>query len=76
MSRIAKAAKGKIEKSAQGWPVVVYFALFGGFFLGYVIGRIALNGYPHPWHWLSALVGGAAGCLAGWIWYRARGDII
>ncbi len=75
MSKIGKARK-KREESSQGWPAVVYFALFGGILLGYVIGRIALNGYPHPWHWLSAVAGGAAGFLAGWIWYRARGDIV
>ncbi len=76
MSRIAKTAKAKIEKSAQGWPVVVYFALFGGAFLGYLIARIALDGSPHPLHWLSGVVGAILGYLGGWIWYRARGDII
>ena len=76
MSKIAKAAKAKVENQTQGWPVVVYFALFGGAFLGYLAGRIVLASSPHPWHWLSAVVGGVAGCLAGWVWYRARGDII
>ncbi len=76
MSRIAKTAKVKIENSIQGWPVVVHFALFGGAFLGYLIGRIGLNGYPHPLHWLSGGLGAVIGFLGGWIWYRARGDII
>ena len=76
MSRIAKAAKNRMEMSAQGWPVVVYFALFCGGFLGYLIGRIALAGSPHPLHWLSGVVGAILGTLAGWVWHQTHGDII
>jgi hypothetical protein len=45
-------------------------------FLSYIIARIALDGYPHPIHWLIALAGGIAGIGVGWLWYRWRGDLI
>ena len=57
-------------------PVVVYFGTFGVGFTGYIIGRIILNTYPHPLHWLFGVVGAMVGYLVGWIWYRWRGDII
>jgi hypothetical protein len=64
------------EKVKKDWPVVVYFATFGIGILSYMIGRIALDGYPHPIHWTSGLIGAIVGCLVGWFWYRWRGDII
>jgi hypothetical protein len=49
--------------------------MFGMIFLGYVVGRIVLNAYPHPYHWMSALVGGILGVGIGWLWYWKRGDV-
>ncbi len=74
--------KVKTEKSlehrsvrSKEWPVVVYVWMLGSAFIGYVIGRIVLDVYPHPYHWASGLVGGVVGILIGWAWYRWRGDI-
>ena len=77
MSRIKIARKSHEEKSARSkeWPAVVYFWMFGMAVLGYLIGRIALDAYPHPIHWASGLVGGILGLLVGWVWYWKRGDI-
>ncbi len=58
------------------WPVVVIVWTVGLLFLGYVIGRIVLDAYPHPYHWASGLMGGAIGLLVGWIWFKKRGDIL
>lgn len=63
-------------KAKKDWPVVVYVGMIGIGFLGYVIGRIALDGYPHPIHWASGLIGAVAGFFMGWLWYRWRGDVI
>ena len=57
------------------WPAVVYFWMIGLTFGSYVVARIALDAYPHPYHWLSALAGGLAGIPLGWLWYRWRGDL-
>jgi hypothetical protein len=43
--------------------------------VSYVVFRIVLDGYPHPYHWLSALIGALAGIPIGWLWYRWRGDV-
>lgn len=77
MSRIKIARTSKEEKSAKSkeWPAVVYFWMFGMAILGYVIGRIALDAYPHPIRWASGLVGGVLGFLVGWVWYWKRGDV-
>jgi len=56
--------------------VVVYVGIFETGFLGYVIGKIVLDGYPHPIHWASGLIGAVAGFFVGWLWYRWRGDVI
>lgn len=74
MSRVRTTKRKKTEKPKE-WPSIVYLWMFGMIFLGYVIGRIALNAYPHPYHWLSALVGGILGVGMGWLWYWKRGDV-
>lgn len=56
-------------------PAVVYFWALGLAILAYVVGRIALDGWPHPYHWLAALTGGLIGIPIGWLWYRWRGDV-
>ena len=63
------------KKRRNEWPAVVYFWVFGLAIFGYLIGRIGLNSFPHPYHWLSGLIGGVAGVPIGWLWYRWRGDV-
>jgi hypothetical protein len=70
------AVKHRKVKTKKEWPLVVYFWIVGLGFMSYVVTRIALDGYPHPIHWASGLVGAIAGYFIGWIWYRWRGDII
>jgi hypothetical protein len=70
------AAASTIEKNkTKEWPVIVYFWAIGLALVSYVVARIALDGMPHPYHWMSGLVGGLAGIPIGWLWYRWRGDI-
>jgi len=57
------------------WPAVIYFWIIGLALVSYVIFRIVLDGYPHPYHWLSALIGALVGIPIGWLWYRWRGDV-
>jgi hypothetical protein len=75
VSKTALASTGEKEKRKE-WPVVVYLWAFGLAILGYVIARIGLSGLPHPYHWMSGLIGGVAGVPLGWLWYRWRGDVI
>lgn len=74
VSKTALASTGEKEKRKE-WPVVVYLWAFGLAILGYVIARIGLSGLPHPYHWMSGLIGGLAGIPLGWLWYRWRGDV-
>lgn len=71
-----KVSKSKVERKRQEWPLVVYVWMIGLAFFAYVVTRIALDGYPHPWHWGAGLAGGVIGTLVGWLWFRWRGDII
>jgi hypothetical protein len=74
----ANISKKSVEQSAnkkKEWPLVIYIWMIGMGFLSYAVGRIALNAYPHPYHWASGLAGGAIGLLVGWVWYKKRGDI-
>ncbi len=77
MSRIKVSRTVAIteEKKGKEWPAVVYFWTFGLAFSSYVVGRIGLSSFPHPYHWLSGLVGGLVGIPLGWLWYRWRGDV-
>jgi hypothetical protein len=63
------------KNSNNDWPAIVYFWGIGLGFFSYVVARIALDGYPHPYHWLSALAGGVAGIPLGWLWFHWRGDV-
>lgn len=78
MSNIKTSQKRKeiVVKKKKEWPVVVIVWTVGLLFLGYVIGRVVLDSYPHPYHWASGLLGGAIGLLVGWIWFKKRGDIL
>jgi ABC-type branched-subunit amino acid transport system permease subunit len=57
------------------WPAVVYLWAIGLGLFTYAIARFALDGKPHPLHWLSGLAGGAVGIAVGWLWFRWRGDV-
>lgn len=70
-----KTAKKHAKAPRNEWPAVVYFWAFGLAVMSYVVARIALDGQPHPIHWLSALAGGIAGLGIGWLWFRWRGDL-
>ncbi len=74
MSRIAKASPKKDVK--KDWPMVVYMWIVGLGIFGYVGARIALDGRPHPLHWVSGIGGAVVGYFVGWLWYRWRGDVI
>ena len=74
-ARISKKPFELQKARNKEWPVVVYIWTVGLALFGYLIGRIGLNAYPHPYHWLSGLVGGLAGIPIGWLWYRWRGDV-
>ena len=78
MSRIRVTKHSSVHevKQRKEWPIVVYFWIIGLAMVSYVIARIGLDAYPHPYHWLSGLVGGLAGIPLGWLWYRWRGDIL
>ena len=77
MSRIKVSKTAlKIEtKKSKEWPTVVYIWIMGLALVSYVVARMALDAYPHPYHWLSGLAGGIAGIPIGWLWYRWRGDV-
>ena len=68
------APTSEIRKSKE-WPAVVYMWTFGLAILSYAVARVALDGQPHPIHWLAGLLGGLVGILLGWLWYRWRGDV-
>lgn len=70
-----KTTKKKQAPVRKEWPAVVYFWGFGLAIMSYVVARIALDGKPHPYHWLAGLIGGLAGIPIGWLWYHWRGDV-
>lgn len=77
MSRIRvsrTASKAETQKN-EDWPVVIYVWIIGLAIVSYVIARMVLDAYPHPYHWFSVLAGGVVGIPIGWLWYRWRGDI-
>ncbi len=57
MSKRIHPVKAPVDKARQDWPLVVYVWIGGLGFAGYAIGRIALDGRPHPLHWASGLGG-------------------
>lgn len=75
MSRI-KVTKTRTDPKSREWPLVVYLWIGGLGIFGYTFARLALDTYPHPVHWAAGLIGGLAGVLVGWAWYRWRGDIL
>jgi hypothetical protein len=75
VSRTAATATMDRNKSRE-WPLVVYLWAFGLALGSYVVTRIALDGYAHPYHWGSGITGGVLGIGVGWLWYRWRGDVL
>lgn len=74
-TRVSKnTSKSKTTKNTE-WPIVIYLWALGLGVASYVVARVALDGYPHTYHWLSALAGGIAGIPLGWLWYWWRGDV-
>jgi hypothetical protein len=62
-------------KKSKEWPAVVYFWAIGLAIFGYAAARVGLDGFPHPYHWMTGIIGGLVGIPLGWLWYRWRGDI-
>ncbi len=77
MSRIkvSKTALTNEKMKSKEWPLVVYIWAFGLALVSYVVARVILDAYPHPYHWFSGIAGGLAGLPLGWLWYRWRGDV-
>ena len=77
MSRIraTRKAAGQQAIRRHEWPAIVYMWTIGLAIVGYAVGRVVLDGQPHPYHWLVALVAGLAGIPLGWLWFRWRGDV-
>jgi hypothetical protein len=71
-----KKLKNNKHEKRKDWPVVVYMWVFGLTIMSYMVARIILDAKPHPYHWLSAIIGGLAGIPIGWLWYRWRGDVM
>ena len=74
MSKV-KTTKLKKNRVRKEWPAAVYFWAFGLAITSYVVARLVLDSWPHPYHWLSGVTGGVTGIPLGWLWYRWRGDV-
>ena len=70
-----KTMKSKKLEKRKEWPAVVYMWIFGLGIISYAAARVILDGRPHPYHWIIAVIGGLAGIPLGWLWYRWRGDV-
>lgn len=77
MSRIkvSKTQSKPLPKQSKEWPAVVYVWALSLALVSYLVARVALDAYPHPYHWGGAIAGGLFGIGVGWLWYRWRGDI-
>jgi len=78
MSRINVTKHSSVHEveRRKEWPAVVYFWIIGLALVSYLIARIGLDAYPHPYHWFSGVIGGLMGIPLGWLWYRWRGDVL
>lgn len=54
-------------------PLTAFLGAFGAGGLGYFIGESALAPYPHPSHWIAAVMAGFVGYAGGFMWHRIRG---
>ena len=77
MSRIkvSRTQSRSTPQKSKEWPAVVYFWALGLALVSYLVARVTLDAYPHPYHWGTGIVGGLFGIGIGWLWYRWRGDI-
>lgn len=67
----------KMKKSKDdGISLVALILVTGGFLLGYLGGELFLYPYPHPVHWVPALVFALLGYFIGQVIYRRYGDIL
>lgn len=72
-----RSTNARRRTAEEGWPLVVLMAVIGFGLIGYlVVGELVLAARPHPLHWAAGVVGGIVGYLAGWLWYRWRGDVL
>jgi hypothetical protein len=71
-----KSIQENRKRDHKETPFVVWMWTMGLGFLSYLVTRIALDGYPHPLHWASGAIGAVIGYLAGWLWYRWKGDVV
>ncbi len=77
MTRVTVTRRPSEEALEQRkeWPAVVYMWAIGLAVVGYAVARLVLDGKPHPYHWLAAIVSGLVGIPLGWLWFRWRGDV-
>ena len=73
--KVTRRISDQSSTKRREWPAVVYLWAFGLAILSYAMARAALDGKPHPYHWLAALAGGLLGIPLGWLWFRWRGDV-
>jgi len=71
-----KTTRKNEKKVHKKTPLVVWLWMLGLGFLSYLVARIALYTYPHPYHWASGAAGAVIGFLVGWLWYRWKGDVV
>lgn len=74
--KVSRTIVANEKKKKKEWPVVVYLWTFGLAVLGYMLSYLGVLPIPHTYHWTTGIIGGVLGILAGWIWYRWRGDIL
>ncbi len=75
MNRIAKQ-KSHPAEGRKETPVVVFLWVFGLALTFYILARIVLAAYPHPYHWISMAIGAVVGYFWGWAWFRWKGDVL
>ena len=77
MSRIkvSRTQSKSTPTKSKEWPAVVYVWALSLALVSYLVARVTLDAYPHPYHWGGAIAGGLFGIGVGWLWYRWRGDI-
>lgn len=73
--KVSKTASKIAAEKRNEWPVVVYLWIIGLGFVSYLVARLALDSYPHPYHWGTGIAGAVLGIGVGWMWYRWRGDV-
>jgi hypothetical protein len=75
-NKVSKDTRISEKKKRTEWPVVVYLWAFGLAIFGYTLSNLGLSHLPHSYHWVTGIIGGLAGIIIGWAWYRWQGDVI